>query len=71
MILSFMEIGVISGGGVTIDCNYDHRIAMAFIILGAISAEPIEVVGCNSIYTSYPNFTEQMRSIGLNIRVRK
>ena len=58
-------------GGVTIDCNYDHRIAMAFIILGAISAEPIEVVGCNSIFTSYPNFTEQMRSIGLNIRVKK
>tara|TARA_Y100001934_G_C12312673_1_gene755753 strand:+ start:310 stop:1656 length:1347 start_codon:yes stop_codon:yes gene_type:complete len=58
-------------GGVTIDCKYDHRIAMAFIILGTISKKPIEVVGCNSIITSYPNFYDQMRYIGLNVEVKK
>ena len=57
-------------GGVTIDCKYDHRIAMSFLVLGAISKKPIEVIGCNSIFTSYPNFYEQMNAIGLNIKVK-
>jgi len=58
-------------GGVTLDCKYDHRIAMSFLVLGAISKNPIGVIGCNSILTSYPNFYKQMKSIGLDIRVKK
>jgi len=58
-------------GGVSIDCQYDHRIAMSFLILGTISKKPIEVIGCKSILTSYPNFYEQMNAIGLDIRVKK
>ena len=56
-------------GGVTVDCNFDHRIAMAFIILGAISLNPIKVLGCKSITTSYPNFILEMNNIGMDIRV--
>jgi 3-phosphoshikimate 1-carboxyvinyltransferase len=58
-------------GGVTINCNYDHRIAMSFLILGAVAKKPIKVVGCNSIATSYPNFISEVNSIGMNIKVVK
>ena len=55
-------------GGVKVNSNYDHRIAMSFLILGGVSQKPIEVSGCKSILTSYPNFLKQMNSIGLDIR---
>ena len=55
-------------GGVKINSNYDHRIAMSFLILGGVSQKPIEVLGCKSILTSYPNFLKQMNSIGLDIK---
>ena len=55
-------------GGVSINCKYDHRIAMSFLILGAVSNEPIKVIGCKSISTSYPNFISEVNSIGMNIR---
>ncbi len=57
-------------GGVTIDCDYDHRIAMSFLVLGSVSKKPIEVIGCESIMTSYPNFYSHMKSIGLDIKVK-
>ena len=56
-------------GGVTIDCNLDHRIAMSFIILGAVSVKPIKVIGCKSIATSYPTFISEMNEIGMDIRI--
>ena len=56
-------------GGVTIDCNFDHRIAMSFIVLGAVSLNPIKVIGCKSIATSYPTFITEMNEIGMNIRI--
>ena len=56
-------------GGATIDCLFDHRIAMSFIILGAISLKPIKVIGCKSISTSYPSFISEMNDIGMDIRV--
>jgi len=55
-------------GGIKIDCDYDHRVAMSFLVLGAISKKPIEVVGCDSIITSYPNFCDHMNSLGLKIK---
>jgi len=55
-------------GGATIDCNDDHRIAMSFIILGAIALKPIKVKGCKSIDTSYPTFISEMNSLGMDIR---
>ena len=56
-------------GGVTIDCNLDHRIAMSFIVLGAVSLNPIKVKGCKSIATSYPTFITEMNEIGMDIRI--
>ena len=50
MILLFMEIYLEIKGGITINCQYDHRIAMSFLVLGAVAENPIKVVGCKSIY---------------------
>ena len=58
-------------GGITIDCHYDHRIAMSFLILGAVAEKPIKVIGCNSISTSYPNFTSELNNLGMNIKNEK
>ena len=55
-------------GGATINSNFDHRIAMSFLILGAVSNKPIKVMGCDSISTSYPNFLTQMNELGMDIR---
>jgi len=55
-------------GGVKVNSYYDHRIAMSYLILGGVTQKPIEVLGCKSILTSYPNFLKQMNTIGLDIR---
>jgi len=55
-------------GGITINCQYDHRIAMSFLVLGAVAKNPIKVIGCNSISTSYPNFISELNSMGTKIR---
>jgi len=55
-------------GGATIDCKFDHRVAMSFIILGALSLKPIKIIGCKSIATSYPTFISEMNEIGMDIR---
>ena len=55
-------------GGTTIDCNHDHRVAMSFLILGALSLKPIKVIGCKSISTSYPTFVSDMNCLGMDIR---
>jgi 3-phosphoshikimate 1-carboxyvinyltransferase len=55
-------------GGSIIDCKYDHRIAMSFLILGAVAKNPIKVIGCKSISTSYPNFISEVNNIGMNIK---
>ena len=55
-------------GGTTIDCNHDHRVAMSFMILGALSLKPIKVIGCKSIATSYPTFVSDMNCLGMDIR---
>jgi 3-phosphoshikimate 1-carboxyvinyltransferase len=58
-------------GGATIDCNFDHRVAMSFIVLGALSIKPIKVIGCKSIATSYPTFISEMNEIGMDIRANE
>jgi 3-phosphoshikimate 1-carboxyvinyltransferase len=55
-------------GGIMIDSRRDHRIAMAFLVLGLGSEQPIEVTGAEMIATSFPGFAETMRSIGADIR---
>ena len=45
---------------------YDHRIAMAFLVMGLISKKKIIVDDVNCIKTSFPNFLTLMKKIGAN-----
>lgn len=54
-------------GGATIDSHDDHRIAMAFLVLGLVSEAPITVTDAQMIATSFPGFAATMRSLGADI----
>lgn len=58
--------GAVRGGG-RITTYGDHRIAMAFLVLGLGAAEPVEVDEPAMIATSFPDFIETMRNIGADI----
>lgn len=58
--------GMVRGGG-RIATHGDHRIAMAFLMLGLGAAEPVEVDEPAMIATSFPDFIETMRGIGADI----
>jgi len=51
-------------GGATINTRFDHRIAMAFLVMGMASKEPVTVDDATAIQTSFPNFTELMNGLG-------
>ena len=54
-------------GGTTITTHFDHRIAMAFLVMGMASKEPVTVDDATAIATSFPNFTELCNSLGARI----
>jgi 3-phosphoshikimate 1-carboxyvinyltransferase len=56
-------------GGGTISANMDHRIAMAFLVLGAASRRPVRIDDGRSIATSFPEFVDTMNSLGTAIEV--
>ena len=51
-------------GGVTIKSHMDHRIAMAFLVLGLVANAPITVTDADMIATSYPGFMDDMAGLG-------
>ena len=58
-------------GGVSISACHDHRIAMSFLILGSLTQSSISVTGAETIATSFPNFIESMRGLGMDISEEK
>jgi len=58
-------------GGITVDAQHDHRIAMSFLVCGLASANPITVTGCETINTSFPRFAALMQAIGSDIAALK
>ena len=54
--------GPVRGGSVA--AGGDHRIAMAFAVLGARASGPIEVDDASSIATSFPGFLETFLALG-------
>lgn len=50
-------------GGCTVRSHHDHRTAMAFIIAGLVSQEPVRVDSCECIKTSYPTFFNDLRKV--------
>lgn len=57
--------GSLSGGEV--DSRGDHRIAMSFLIAGAVSTTAVVVLNCANIATSFPTFVTTAKTLGFNI----
>ena len=54
-------------GGATVATRLDHRIAMAFLVLGAVTDEPVAIDDGWPIATSFPGFTALMNGLGCHI----
>ncbi len=54
-------------GGARIASRMDHRIAMSFLVLGQVTAEPVEIDDGSFIDTSFPGFADLLRSLGASI----
>jgi 3-phosphoshikimate 1-carboxyvinyltransferase len=54
-------------GGAEIATNLDHRIAMAFLVMGMVAEQPVEVDDGSPIETSFPGFTDLMNGLGAQI----
>ena len=54
-------------GGARIEAHHDHRIAMSFLVLGAVAEAPVTVTGAETIETSFPAFAALMNRLGARI----
>lgn len=54
-------------GGGTVATHLDHRIAMAFLVMGMASAHPVTVDDASPIATSFPQFEGLMAGLGANL----
>lgn len=54
-------------GGGTIAVNLDHRIAMAFLVMGMAAQQPVIVDDAEAIETSFPGFEALMNGLGAKI----
>jgi 3-phosphoshikimate 1-carboxyvinyltransferase len=53
----------VAGGG-TVETHMDHRIAMAFLVMGFAARDPVTVDDVAMIATSFPEFEGLMRDLG-------
>ncbi len=58
-----VEGGAVPGGG-HVTTHMDHRIAMAFLVMGLASRDPVTVDDVSMIATSFPEFQDLMRGLG-------
>ena len=54
-------------GGGLVATHMDHRIAMAFLVMGLASDKPVRVDDVGIIATSFPGFTAIMRGLGADL----
>jgi 3-phosphoshikimate 1-carboxyvinyltransferase len=54
-------------GGVRIPVKLDHRIGMAFLVLGMAARKPVEIDDAEAIGTSFPGFVGLMNGLGAAI----
>jgi 3-phosphoshikimate 1-carboxyvinyltransferase len=59
--------GVRPRGGARIVTSLDHRIAMAFLVLGMVAERPVEIDDGAPIDTSFPGFAALMNGLGAEI----
>jgi 3-phosphoshikimate 1-carboxyvinyltransferase len=65
-----VEGGKVAGGG-TVVTHLDHRIAMAFLVMGLAAGKGVSVDDGAIIATSFPNFTELMNGMGCRIEPQR
>jgi len=53
-----------AAGGGQVATHMDHRIAMAFLVMGLASDQPVGVDDTSFIATSFPSFVPMMRGLG-------
>jgi 3-phosphoshikimate 1-carboxyvinyltransferase len=58
--------GRVPGGGL-VATRMDHRIAMAFLVMGLASEKPVQVDDSAIIATSFPGFPALLRSLGAEL----
>ncbi len=56
-------------GGGSIDSFGDHRIAMAFTVAALRARSNIHIANCANVATSFPNFVELAKSVGIQVSV--
>jgi 3-phosphoshikimate 1-carboxyvinyltransferase len=54
-------------GGGLVETHMDHRLGMAFLVMGFASERPVKIDDSTFIATSFPGFTENMRNLGADI----
>ena len=54
-------------GGAEVKTHMDHRIAMAALVMGLASEQPMRIDDSAFIATSFPGFVELMRSLGADL----
>ena len=65
--LSIAGVAGAPPGGGRVATGLDHRIAMAFLVLGVAAAAPVEIDDSSMIATSYPEFAATMNGLGAAI----
>jgi 3-phosphoshikimate 1-carboxyvinyltransferase len=58
--------GQAPGGGM-VATHMDHRIAMAFLVMGMASAKPVGVDDVGIIATSFPGYVPMMQGLGAEL----
>jgi 3-phosphoshikimate 1-carboxyvinyltransferase len=59
--------GNFPAGGGLIETRLDHRIAMAFVVLGLVANEPVRIDDARTIATSFPDFVPLMNRLGAGL----
>jgi 3-phosphoshikimate 1-carboxyvinyltransferase len=55
--------------GGTVDSRGDHRVAMAFAMAALRAQDPLEILDCANVNTSFPGFAELAGAAGLGVEV--
>lgn len=65
--LTVQGVGGPPRGGARITVALDHRMAMAFLVLGMVAEEPVGIDDSRPIDTSFPGFVDLMNGLGAAI----